>query len=218
MALNASKIKGGNGGSNQELIAVGNYPARVAQVLDLGLQARRPYQGKEKGPVNMLWVTYELVTEFMKDADGKELEDKPRWISEQMNLFSLDQENAISTKRISGIDAAGELNGDWGRVVGMACTVQVVHSKDGKYANIGAVSPEMKGMSTPELANDARVFDMDEPDLEVFNELPEFLQKKMTGNIEFKGSVLEQAIAGGTTETAKENSTVEDDLDDDIPY
>lgn len=215
MALNASKIKGGNGGSNQELIAVGNYPARVAQVLDLGLQARRPYQGKEKGPVNMLWVTYELVTEFMKDADGKELEDKPRWISEQMNLFSLDQENAISTKRISGIDAAGELGGDWARVLGMACTVQVVHSKDGKYANIGAVSPEMKGMTTPDLVNEARLFDMDDPDMEVFNGLPEFLQKKMTGNLEFKGSVLEIAIAGGTAEEAPQQEEMDDD---DIPY
>ncbi len=211
MSLNAKTVKSTGGGNNQALVPVGMFPARVAQVLDLGLQARKAWKGKDKPPVIQLWVTYELVTEFMKDEDGNAILDKPRWISEKMNLFSLDQENATSTKRIKGIDPTGELDGDWGRAVAMPCLVQVVHSKDGKYANIGGVSPEMNGMVTPALINDAKTFDMDAPDMEVFNALPDFLQGMMKENLEFKGGALEAAIGGAPAPAPQEQAPDEDE-------
>ena len=57
-----------------ELLEANNYPARVVQVIDLGLQAQRPYQGKDKPPAYEIMLTYELGTEFMRDED----EIKPR--------------------------------------------------------------------------------------------------------------------------------------------
>jgi hypothetical protein len=56
----------------------------------------------------------------------------------------------------------------------------------------------MKGMPVDELKNETVVFSLDEPDLEVFNALPEFLQEKIKGNINYQGSALATLLGGGT--------------------
>ena len=63
MALNANKA-GGDNFVPQANIAPGSYPARLVQIIDLGLQAQKPYQGKDKAPVQEIMFTYELVDEL----------------------------------------------------------------------------------------------------------------------------------------------------------
>ena len=106
MALNAKTASSG-GGMNIEPLEPGTYPARLVQVVDLGVQAQRPYQGKEKDPVQEILLTYEFVDEFLKDEDGNEETDKPRWLSESMPLFNLSSERAKSTLRYNALDPCG---------------------------------------------------------------------------------------------------------------
>ena len=68
-------------------VAVGTYPARLVQMIDLGVQTRRPYKGEAKDPIQMIRTTYELTTEFMKNEDGTDDTTKPRWISEDFPLY-----------------------------------------------------------------------------------------------------------------------------------
>ena len=93
MALNAKRLKPTSSGGipTQDIIPIDNYPARVVQVLDLGLQDGGEWKGKKKPPVNKIMVTYELVDCFCLDEEGNEIEDKPRWISEELNIFSPDE-------------------------------------------------------------------------------------------------------------------------------
>src|SRR6478735_3744667 len=87
-------------------LAEDNFPCRVAQVIDLGRHKRETYDtvnrkyvvDDSKAPANMVMLTYEFTTEFMKDEDGNDLEDKPRWLSETLPIFALDIELATSTK------------------------------------------------------------------------------------------------------------------------
>jgi hypothetical protein len=184
----------------------GNYLARLAQVIDLGLQPQNPYKGTEKPPVHMINVTYETVSDFCKDDKGEDMLDKPRWISEDFPLYSLNADKAKSTLRMKGIDPSNELEGDWGAALGWPCTVTVVHnvSKTATddagnprvYANIGSVTPPMKGIEIPELVNEMVSFDLDVPDMKVFNGLPQFLQDKIKGNLNFAGSPLATLIGG----------------------
>ena len=210
MGLNASKIKGSNRGENfkefkpQDPIEAGTYPARVVQVLDLGLQEQRPYQGQEKPPANEIMLTYELLDEFCLDDDGEPMEDKPRWISETMPIRSLQSELAKSTKRYEAIDPSHNYSGDFSQMVGDPCMVTITVSppskKTGKvYNNItGVASMRVKqAKSAPELVNPPKTFDLDEPDMEVFESLPEWLQDKIKGNLEFSGSTLESVLKGG---------------------
>lgn len=203
MSLNARKIKSTGGGTRQEAMEAGTYSCRVVQMLDLGLQPQRPYQGQEKPPAYSMSLTYEFVDEFCKDKAGNDDESKPRWLSEDMPLHSLEAELAKSTKRYHAIDPQGAHDGDFSMLSGMGCMVTIVakENKQGETRNyISTVSAmRAKDLSKiPELVNDAKVFLMDEPDLEVLGSLPDWLQDKMKGNLEFAGSALEKALAGGS--------------------
>lgn len=204
MSLNAKKMKaaqGSSGMSKQAPIEPGTYPARVAQVLDLGLQPQRPYQGQEKQPKPEIMVTYELVDEFCLGENGEELEDKPRWLSERMPLNPLSSELAKSTKRYYAIDPQEVKEGDFAELVGMPCNVTIIQRESGGkiYDNVGNVSSvRARDVSRmPDLKNEPRVFDMSNPDMEVFGSLPEWIQELMKSNLEFKGSALDAALGGG---------------------
>lgn len=199
MTLNAKKVKG-NGGDRieQPELEDGAYPARVVQILDLGLQAQRPYQGQEKKPADEIMVTYELTDEFMVDKDGNLLEDKPRWISETFPLHNIEADLAKSTKRYKALDKDMVHDGDWSMLLGAPCNVNIVINRKGDkvYTNVSSIAPmrpkELKGL--PELVNEPKMFTLDEPDLEVFLSLPEWLQEKIKGNLRFNGSLLQQML------------------------
>lgn len=202
MALNAREYKTESKFKDPEPLEVGGYPARVVQVISLGLQEQDPYQGKPKDPKQEVRVVYELSDEFLIDEDGNEMEDKPRWQAEEFTMNSLDSDMAKSTKRYYAIDPEEEFGGDWTKLLGMPCMVNITQNKGkGKHEgrifnNIGGVNAirakEAKKM--PELANEPLFFDVDDPDLEVFLSLPQFVQDKIKGNLEFEGSPLERLL------------------------
>lgn len=187
----------------QDEIAIGGYLARVAQVIDLGVQRRKKWDDTsksfvvdtDKAPAPAVMLTYELTTEFMKDEQGNEVEDKPRWMSEDFHVFALDNDLATSTKRYKGIDPANKFKGDFAALAAAPCTVVIAHKKNGK-AKVGSIAPAMKGIPVPELKNPVKVFDVDAPDMEVFNSLPEWLRGRICENIHYAGSALQRAVEG----------------------
>lgn len=204
MALNAGKIPGKKF-DRPEPLEAGTYPVRVVQILSLGLQEQRPYKGEAKDPAYELMVTYELLDEFMKDKDtGEDIEDKPRWLSETFALHSLDSDLAKSTKRYYALDPEGEHGGDWSVLGGTPAMMTVVlnpgkgKNADRVYENIASLSTmrAKEAAKAPELVNPTKVFDIDEPDMEVFLSLPQWIQDKMKDNLEFEGSALEKALEG----------------------
>lgn len=185
----------------QENIEPGTYPARLVQIISLGLQPQRPFKGEPKPPCAELMFTYELVDTFMKDEDGNDLEDKPRWISETFPLRSLAAENAKSTERYLAFDPDKNFDGDFAQLIGMPINVTIVNNASGDkvYDNVATVSTmRAKDVAKcPELVNPSKVFDLDEPDMEVFNALPQWIRDKIKGNLQFKGSALEKLVASG---------------------
>lgn len=228
MSLNGNNVPTSGGGNRvqQENLAPGAQPARVAQVIDLGVQPQRPYQGQEKPPIHMIYMTYELSHVFMKDEEGNELADKPRWISEDMPFHSLKADRARSTKRYRAIDPTESKGGDFTLLPSMACQVVIVNNP-GKGKNVGKVfdniadvtaAPNMPGYVQPELVNPPRVFVLDDPDMDVFTALPEWLQDKIKANLEYKGSKLQALLEGSTDapEPAEDAPVPEDNNDN--PY
>lgn len=202
MAINAKKVQG-NGGNRvqQPNIEPGVYPARLVQVIDLGVQAQRAYQGKDKPPVQELMLTYELVDEFMKDEDGNDVENKPRWIGENFPLHNLKADKAKSTQRYLAFDPTEAFDGDWSQCINLPINVTVVNNqKEGKtydnIANIAAMRPK-DAANCPELVNPTKVFDLDDPDMAVYAALPQWVQDKIKANLNFKGSPLEAALERG---------------------
>jgi hypothetical protein len=215
MGLNANKVaSAGNNVNKQEAMDAGSYPARIVQILDLGLQEQRPYQGEAKPPKHEIMLTYEFLDEFCLDEKGEELEDKPRWLSETFPFNNLDVDLAKSTKRYKALDPKEDLGGDFTLLADVPCVVTVVN-KDGTGKHKGTVFNNVGGVSgmrakdaakADPLKNPTKVFVLDEPDLEVFRSLPDFLQDKIKGNLEFNGSILQKALGGNEKVEGKEEA------------
>jgi len=210
MPLNA-KTQPGSGNTIRIPLESGSYPARLLAVIDCGLQPQRPYQGQPKKPAHELLVTYELSDEFVLDEAGVPQEDKPRQVSESFPFYSLDAERAKSTIRYKVLDPTGTHEGDWVALVGTPIMLTVVQSPDRKnperiYENVGGLSP-MRSKEVdklPAMVGDSKVFDLDEPDMDVFNSLYDWQKKKIVGNLEFENSKLQALLsnheAADTTE------------------
>lgn len=233
MGLNANKQ--GNKNNNrvaQPIIEPDVYPAYLVQLIDLGLQPQKPYQGKDKPPVQEIMLTYELADCLMVDEEGNELEDKPRWVSETLPFYGLFADKAKSTKRYLAFDPTEDFGGEFAKAVGMACNVTIVNNAVGEkvYTNVGNVAPisAKKAAQMPPIKNPTKVFDLDEPDMDVFNALPEWLREKIKGNLNYQGSPLQACIEKqGDKPTPKKeeppfkadkNQKQADPEDDDNPY
>lgn len=206
MSLNARKQNNGGNRIQQEAIEPGVYPSRLVQLIDLGLQTQRAFAGKEKPPVQEIMLTYELVDEFMKDEDGNDVEDKPRWVSETLPFYGLFADKAKSTQRYYAFDPKEEFEGDFPRAVGMPINITLVQNQVGdktytNVANIAAMRPK-DAAACPELKNPTSVFSLDAPDMEIYAKFPEWIQKKIVSNLEFKGSPLEAALERGEGQKA----------------
>jgi hypothetical protein len=206
MSLNIKKIPSNGGGNRVEQPAIdpGSYPARVVQIIDLGVQTRPAFKGDEKPPAHMISITYELLDEFCVDAAGEPDESKPRWVSEDFPLNSMDMDLATSTKRYKALDPTDMYDGDFTLLIGSPCVVQLV-VKAGTGKNAGKVYTNVMGVAAmrpkdadkaAELVNPPKVFTLDEPDMQVFASLPEWMQEKLKSNLKYKGSALEAAILG----------------------
>lgn len=202
MGLKANNQPTGGGNRvEQPNIDPGSYPARVVSVIDLGVQPQKAFKGEAKPPAQMIRVTYELTDVFMLDEDGNEVEDKPRWISEDFKLYGLGADLAVSTKRYKTIDTTGQHDGDWSKLLGAGVMVAIVNNegKNGKtYDNIGGTSI-MRARDLdklPELKNDPYFFDLSEPSPEYWKKIPQWLQDKIKANINFEGSLLQQMLSG----------------------
>lgn len=220
MGLNASEIKGG--GAKRDVMEPGANPARLVGVIDLGLQPQRPFQGQDKPPAREIATTYEFTDVFMKDEDGKDDPEKPRWLTETIPLHNLKSEKARSTKRYLVFDPTQADGGDWAKQVGKPVLVTVVHNtkKDRTYENVGGIAAmrAKDAEKLPPLVNDPLIWDLDNPDMDTWKRIPKFLQDKIKGNLEYEGSALQKLLGNEPAppkeekaKTTKAAAKVEDD-------
>ena len=238
MALNMNAVGTNSRRKDYGIAEEGLTSARLCRVIDLGLQKRPPYQGQEKAPAYMIRLTFELPDQLI-NVDG---EDKPRWIDKEINLSQ--HEKSTSLKWFNILDPQNESRGDWGKLVGTPCMLNITHrtdKKDRTHANIGDLLPVMKGMEVGALQNPTVVFDTSNPNVEVFQRLPDFLQEKIKSNLEFQNSKLDRLLsdlpvaASASTGDVHDEKAEEDvspqaqkpaptinvdvaDFDDDIPF
>lgn len=213
------------GGKDFPTLDAGGYPARVVGVIDLGMQPQE-YMKEAKAPCNEVMITYEFSDEFLKDEDGNDMKDKPRWYSEWFPVKNIDAAKAKSTLRYNAIDPKGVAKGDFSKTIGFPVTV-TLSAEEGKGKRLGktvnnvmnvSVMREKEAAKLPALVNPPLVFLLDSPDMDMWKRIPAWVQNKIVGNLEFAGSKLE-ALLGGTS-TPKDNSSasVSETLDDDNPF
>ena len=181
----------------RELIEAGAQRARLVQVVDLGLQPQRPYQGQDKPPAYEVYLTFEFPDSRI-EIDG---ESRPRWKSRRMKLSSHEKSTCFAWYK--KLDPMNEFKGDFSKLIGKEIGVLIVHDTvtQGKnagntYDNIGDLMPLMKGIEVPPLENDPAVFDLGSPDATVWDKLPDWLQEIIKGNLEYDNSKLQSMVEG----------------------
>lgn len=220
----------------QDALEPGTYPARLVQLIDMGVQEQFAYEGKAKPPIQELMVTYEFVDEFIKDEDGNLNEEKPRWLSESFAFHNLDSELATSTKRYLALDPKITHGGDWSLLIGTPVMVTVV-ANPGKKKNAGKIFNKIVSTSTmrakeadklPELKNPGKILDLDDVStVDILMTLPKWISDKIKDGLNFDGSPMADAVKNfkkkeavdepkGKAVNAKKKAPVVDE--DDVPF
>ena len=160
-------------------VGEGSYPARITQIIDLGYQVQTDWQtGEEKtwddGSVMKkpeVFITYELPTETITVDE----EEKPRWLSKTYILSNHEKAaltGVMNAAKVESTNVADLLDKPVGITVG---------TTSGGKDKITAVAPMMAGVDVAPLAKTATVFDLDNPNMEVYGKLPNFIKEKLEG-------------------------------------
>lgn len=166
-------LKVAQNGGEFEMVPEGQYIARCFKVVDLGTQTTE-YMG-EKKLQSKVYISWEILDD-VKMKDGR-----PFAVS-QMYTASLNEKSRLykdlSAWRGKKFTADELLGFDISKLLGAYCQVQIVHNEvgDKTFANINAI---MGTKERPDGINPTVMFDMENPDMSVFNDLGAYLQGKI---------------------------------------
>lgn len=175
-----------------ELIPSGTHLAILVTIADLGMQSH-VWNGEEKLR-SRLYFTWELPNET-REFDGV---SKPMVIGSEFTNSMAEKaklrpiiEGMLGTKLRD--DEASNFDLDsYKELLGKPCLVTVVHneSKGKTYANVTTTSPIMKGMVVPKQFNQSVVYEIESGSELDFQQLPEFIQKKIQNAGKYQHSEL----------------------------
>jgi len=201
-------------------VPAGMHLARCYRIVDLGTQ-KTEWNGKEKVnyKIMMLWEVHG------EDDQGNSLvtdRGEPMTISKNYTM-SLGEMSSLRAdlKSWRGRDfTPEELRGfQLKNVLGAWCMLTVARTTgrdDKEYSNVMSVNPvpaSIKKAGLPDGFNDLAVFDLDNPDMALFDTFSDKLKAKIQNSPEWKakGSASEQY-------QKQQNSSSLSDLEDDIPF
>lgn len=219
MALNAKNAET-QAGKPIPVIEDGTYAARLIRVVDLGVQ-QNPFDKEKRA--NEIIITFELMDEFLLDEDGNEDPEKPRVMSDFVKLYR-GADKGKNVNFLRALDPTNQYDGDWGalQAAQAPCLLNIiVKNKDsGDKNQIDSISPPMKGMSFRDTIVPGYVFDLDNPDREVYDEFPDWIKEKI--NTRIRGDAAEPTTYENTESQAIETQAAEpevsDNKDDDVPW
>lgn len=201
-------------GKDFEVLPPGLYIARCYRIIDIGTQTGSPVFGsKQQKKVSIGW----------EILDDPKMEDGRPFSVHKTYTASLNEKATLRAdleKWRNKIFTDKELeNFDLTNILGSYCQLQVAQSEDGKYTNVQSIVM-FKGVK-PEPVNPDIAFDIDNPDMQIFESLSDNMKAKIMAAPEWKGN---KAKAEPSKPVEKEDIVVEDlnpdepmNLDD-IPF
>ena len=173
-----------------KIAPAGNHLARLYSCIDLGHQSVI-WNGDTK-IMHKVVLTWELHGE---DENGEKLltdDGKPLIVSKRYTVSLGDQSTlrkdleSWSGKKMTTEDRK---NFDMKNLLGKFCMLSVVHSEDGKYANVSTISavPTALRNSLPEPINAVTHFWLQEYDQAKYDALPKYYKEKIAESSEWRG-------------------------------
>lgn len=184
----------------------GTYMAVCIGVIDLGEQYRQFEKQKQGRYVNECMFIFEIPSERVQ-VDG---EDKPRWLSTKRLTVSLHERSALYQMLTSWrgrplsdaeLDPTGD-GFDLSQMLGAGAmlSVSVVERDDGSRHNkIEAVTGFPKGIEVPKVESEPLLFDADEPDMDMLEKMPEWIQDIIRKSTQFAENPPDEKIPNENT-------------------
>ena len=207
-------IKTTNQGGDFELAPQGVHVARCCKIIDLGTHEDPKFKKKRR----LAWIFWELPNTYQDRGNGD-----PFIVGNRYTL----SHNEKSTLRAhleswygrqfsdEALDKAGGF--DLERLIGRTALLNIVHSQDGKYANVRAVMPLVAGSVCPDPYFDPVVFSFDPYDPAVFeslsNGMKEFIRGSEEWQLQVNGHPPAGAAGGGNGASPTGGAA-----DDDVPF
>lgn len=203
-----------NGGGSFTPVPPGNHLARCYRIIDLGTQ-RGEYKGQVKWQQKCM-LQFEV---HGVDEDGNPLvtpKGEPLSISKNYTVSLNDGatmrtdfeswRNRAFTPEERNAFHVGKVLGQWAMI---SVTKSIVGDKE--YTNIAGIAtvPSMMKANIPKGINDLKTFDLDNPDMALFETFGERLKEKIMGSKEWVAHLSKDP---STTQS------IADGLDDDIPF
>lgn len=202
-----------SGGGDFKPAPAGVHTGRCYRVIDLGTQTEIYKQTGEKKVARKVLIGWEL---FNEDADGNPVlndDGKPFVIVGRYTL-SLHKKAKLRADLAAWRGRAftdEELRGfDVQKLLGAYCLVNVTHNaSNGKvYANVASLTPLPGKLPKPAPVNENQFFNVNEPDMDVFEKLSNGLKDKIKQSAEWQKS----------GPVASDSGPANGDDDDNIPF
>lgn len=161
MAIVASKS-----GGNFEMTPEGVHVARCYRIIDIGTQ-KSEYQGQVKH-LRKVMIAWELLGDD-RMSDGRPFSINKRYTLSLHEKAQLRKD--LEAWRGKAFTPEEEAGFDISKVLGAYCMVNIVHEKGGNgndYANIASIMPLPKGMPKPEPVNETSLFEIESPNMVMF--------------------------------------------------
>lgn len=177
------------GGGDYAPMEAGMYVARCVQMIQIGT-ITEIINGESKTQ-HKVRLGFEFPTELkvFKEENG----EQPYMLSKDYGLSMHEKatlRNHLETWRGKKFTEDEAKSFDVTKLLGVPCTINVIHKvakSNGKtYAEIGSISPLMKGQPCPDAISPIQELSFDNFNWELFNSLPDFLKSKIQGSLEFK--------------------------------
>ena len=198
-------------------VPAGIHTARCYRIIDLGTQ-RSEYEGQVKmsRKIKICWEVHG------NDDEGNPIvtsKGEPMIINKDYNFSWADKASLridLQDWRGKAFTEEEQKRFNLKSVLDKWCMINVTHKakKSGKgvYANVTAVTPIPNALKAnlPEGHNQAGIFMISEPDMEMFDSFGDFLKKQIESSPEWQG------MNGRTAR--KESAGAFDDMADDLPF
>jgi hypothetical protein len=177
------------GGGDYTPMESGVYVARCVQLIQVGT-ITESINGEEKTQHKVRFgFEFPLEKKIFKEENG----EQPYFLSKEYSLYMHEKATLrkdLENWRSKKFTEEEAKKFDVTKLIGVPCTINVVH-KTGKsngrvYAEIGSISPLMKGTVCPDAINPIQILSYDSFDIDLFNSFPEFLRKKIESSVEYK--------------------------------
>lgn len=197
--------------SDFEITPEGTYIARCFKLIDLGTQTIE-FAGETKFQQKIL-ISWELLDPEAKMKDGKPFAASKRYTASLHEKAALRKDlqswrgKKFTSEELEGFDLKN--------ILGTYCQVQIIHTESNgtTYANVDTI---MSTREKPKGINPLMHFDIDDPDMVVFESLSEKMKETISTSPEYRAreGAEEEKQKQEALKTASQKDVVVEDIED----